>query len=404
MQGNRVQIPEGLREYMGQEAYQKMEVQAQLRKNFRLFGYDEIQTPSFEYAAVFEGQIGFDRQDKMIRFFDTDGRTLVLRPDFTMPVGRMAAARREELPSPARLFYIGSAFGLEHDYGHQRREFTQAGAELLGAADYSADAEMIALAIESMASMGLKQFSVDLGHVGFFMALTAQSGLNRAQAGMLRRMIDSKNTAEAQDYLADMGLSKERMQNLLALIGLYGGQEVLEEANRFGGLQCEKALADLRGICKLLTAFGFGGHITIDLGQLPDIDYYTGQVFRGMADGLGYPILSGGRYDGVLGLFGRPMAATGFALGVERALAALDAGGQGTAMPAIACLIGAAPGYESDAYALAAQLRAEGRRAIMALHTGEAELMAEGIRLGAEGIAFCSRAGQGIKAIEGGGK
>ena len=205
----KAQVPEGVRDVTGQEAFAKRALEQRLQTMFVRSGFEEIITPSLEYADLFEGEVGNLRQDRMIRLFEQDGKMMTLRPDFTMPAARVVSSRAKQSQQPIRVFYRGSAFGLEHDYGQQRREFSQVGAELMGDSGLSGDAEMLSLAAQSMTELGFADFVLDIGHVGIFQCLAKQAGFSEEETETLRGMLDEKNAMEAGAFLQQLGVLKE---------------------------------------------------------------------------------------------------------------------------------------------------------------------------------------------------
>ncbi len=393
MPRSKVQLPEGVRDIIGLEAYAKRRTEQQAREAFLLCGYQEIETPTFEYATVFDGELGDLRFENMMHFFDADGRMLTMRPDFTLPCARVVSALRDSFPTPVRVFYIGNAFGLEHNTGHQRREFSQAGAELMGLGGAQADAEIIMVAHQVLENMGLTSYVLDLGHVGVFKALWKAAGLSRTQADALRGLLDQKNELEALDMLNDLRVEAGIRDQLLKLIDLYGGIEVLSSAREALGVGgCQKALDELESVCQMLGDCGLTNRITIDLGHLTNMDYYTGTVFCALAEGVGSPLLSGGRYDGVLAQFGRPMPATGFAVSVSRVVNALENKGAWASAPP-AFLLGANERYMGAALCQAAILRQRGQVVITAVCSTEKELYQRAGELGVMRVLYVDENG-----------
>jgi ATP phosphoribosyltransferase regulatory subunit len=393
MRLKRVQLPEGVRDIIGEEAFAKRRAEARAREALLRCGYEEIETPTFEYAAVFDG-IGDMRMENMLHFFDADGRMLTMRPDFTLPSARLVSALRDSFPLPVRVCYIGNAFGLEHNTARQRREFTQAGAELMGMCGAAADAEIILVAHQTLEHMGLCSHILDIGHVGVFDALWRAAGLSRAAADGLRTLLDRKDALEASAYLEHLDVDPALGEQFLTLIDLYGGVGVIDDAKRaLTAPGCAKALHDLETVCRMLDDCGLTPRIAIDLGHLSNMDYYTGIVFRAMADGVGSPLLSGGRYDNVLEQFGRPMPATGFAIGLSRVLRALELSGGFEKRPGVAAVVGADQQNMGRALAYAKELRASLGVVITAACESEAALFAIQRETGAASTHWIDGAG-----------
>jgi ATP phosphoribosyltransferase regulatory subunit len=319
----RSQIPNGVQDRFLAEAARRRRAEAALGECFARWGYQEVIPPTFEYYENLSVGASPRLQQAMYRFFDRKGHTLALRADFTPQVARMAATKLYDRPMPLRCFYVGSLFRYEEPQAGRKREFTQAGVELIGADTAAADAEVVALAVSALEALELGGFQINLGQMAFFRALT--DDLSAPALEPLRRAIDHKNSSRLGDALAQACVSGRRRELLRQLPDLVGGPEVLEEARRLGEGLADAAgtvwaLERLTEVYHLLQAHGIADRVIVDLSEVRGMDYYTGITFRGVAPGLGWPLISGGRYDDLLVNFGRSMAAVGFGLGIERAL------------------------------------------------------------------------------------
>jgi len=312
-------LPHGTQDLFLEEAADRRRAEATLRDLFLCWAYDELIPPTFEYDDTLTVGAGPELRQAMYRFFDREGHILALRADFTTQVARLVATRLADRPLPLRCFYIGSVFRHEEPQVGRQREFTQAGAELIGANSPDADAEVVALAAAALEALGLGEFQINLGQMAIFRALTA--GLPPDDLDRIREATDHRNPARLSEALDAARVTGQRRALLARLPDLIGGPEVLEEVRTFGG-EVAEAAESLAEVYRLLEAYGVAGRVILDLGEVRGMDYYTGITFRGVAPGLGWPVLSGGRYDELIAQFGRPLAAVGFGLGVERALLA----------------------------------------------------------------------------------
>ncbi|MFC2029433.1 ATP phosphoribosyltransferase regulatory subunit [Chloroflexota bacterium] len=319
----RSQIPHGVQDRFLVEAARRRQAEAAVRQCFSSWGYQEVIPPTYEYydnLAV--GASGKLRQT-MYRFFDQQGRTLALRADFTPQIARMAATKLFDQPMPLRCSYVGSLFRHEEPQAGRKREFTQAGVELIGADTPAADAEVVALAVAAMETLQLENFQINLGQMGFFRALTAEFPYEALS--QIRDAIDHKDTERLGITLAEAGVVGRQHELLSRLPDLVGTGQVLDEARALSeglpsGPAAIAALDRLEETYSLLHAYGASEAVILDLSEVRGMDYYTGITFRGVAQGLGWPVVSGGRYDDLIVDFGRPMPAVGFGLGIERAL------------------------------------------------------------------------------------
>jgi ATP phosphoribosyltransferase regulatory subunit len=374
----RSQIPDGVQDRFLAEAVRRRRAEAALRACFDRWAYWEVIPPTFEYYENLAVGAGPRLEQAMYRFFDRQGHTLALRADFTPQVARIAASKLYDQPMPLRCFYVGSLFRYEEPQAGRQREFTQAGVELIGANTPAGDAEVVALAVAALEELGLAGFQINLGQMAFFRALTRQ--LPEGQLAAVRQAIDHKN--QGRLALALVGVDVGRRELLARLPDLVGGPEVVDEAEALcarvsGAGPAMAALERLDSVYRRLEAYGVAGQIILDLGEVRGMDYYTGITFRGVVPGLGWPVISGGRYDDLIAQFGRPLAAVGFGLSVGRALLVQDRDGMpspaadvlvhgcedGACMPVVKELRACGCRVEVDVLAMEAEsLEAEARR------------------------------------------
>jgi ATP phosphoribosyltransferase regulatory subunit len=339
----RSQIPHGVQDRFLAEAARRRRAEEVVRECFARWGYQEVIPPTFEFYENLSIGASAELKEAMYRFLDQKGRTLALRADFTPQMARMAATKLFDQPMPLRCSYMGSLFRYEEPQAGRKREFTQAGIELIGADTAEADAEVVALAIAALEALELRSFQVNLGQMAFFRNLTR--GLPEATLVAVRDAIDHKNQARLLEALDRAGLSENRARVLKRLPALIGGTGVLEEARELSaGLSTDAGAGESKGasaalerlseVYRLLQAYGIADRVILDLSEVRGMDYYTGITFRGVAPGLGWPVLSGGRYDELIAHFGRPLAAIGFGIGIERALLIQSHQGESVPSPA----------------------------------------------------------------------
>lgn len=353
--------PEGMQDYLPDERWHKRRVEAQIRELFSLCGYDEIETPLLEYCDVVSGGGGRLPVEQLFKTFDRSGSVLAVRPDNTLPIARLIAGRMKDVPAPIRVSYVQDIVQYPLPKGGQMRAHTQAGIELMGEGGAQADAEVIATAIRALTVSGLREFQIDLGQVDFFKGLMKEAGLSGDLVERLRVCVEEKNSLAIEMMKGRGELSDMAAERLRELPGLYGGEEVLDAAEQLSEYpRCRAAIKNLRDILTMLKAYGLDKYISIDLGMVHSIDYYTGMIFRGITGHLGYPLLSGGRYDELMAQFGRPMQATGFALSVKPLLVALECEGGMVFRPSVDWMLAFTPSGCERALHLAQSLRDQG--------------------------------------------
>lgn len=313
--------PEGVRDIYSIEYGKKYVLEDKLQHVFHLYGYQDIQTPMFEYFDVFGKEIGTTPSNELYKFFDRDGNTLVLRPDITPSIARVATTVYERELKPIRLCYKGNTFVNHSNYLGKLRENTQLGAELIGVDSVEADAEMIAMAVESLKEVGLNDFQIHIGNVGFFEGLIKETGLNEEDELLLRELIHNRNYFGVDELLESRQSKIATKTAFQILPDLIGGVEVLRDAKKIAlNFQTLEAVKRLEKVYELLIAYGVEKYVTFDLSMRGTFGYYTGIIFRGYTYGTGDAIVKGGRYDNLLGKFGNSTPSIGFVIVVDELL------------------------------------------------------------------------------------
>ena len=316
--------PEGGRDIYNVECGKKLALENRLKKTLHLFGYHDIQTPTFEYFDVFRKEIGTIPSKDLYKFFDKEGNTLVLRPDITPSIARVAATLFGEEDLPIRLCYTGNTF-INHSNNQGRlREVTQMGAELIGDDSVEADAEMLAMVMESMQAIGLKEFQLSVGHLGFFQSLIEDAALDEEARERVVELINNRNYFGVEEYLDSIMVKRSSKEAFAALGNLVGGVEVLAKAKNIApnssGIMAVKRLEKIYDI---LALYGVEKFVTFDLSMTGNYGYYTGIIFRGYTFGTGDAVVKGGRYDHLLEKFGKTSASIGFAIVIDELMNAL---------------------------------------------------------------------------------
>lgn len=317
-----INTPEGTRDRLFAECRERRQVQNALTGLFQRRCYAEIITPEVEFYDLFLQSGNPLPQEAMLKIIDRSGKIMVMRPDSTTPIARVAATKLRAVPLPQRLYYDQTVFRSGDAHRGGSSELAQCGVELIGASGKKADLEMVALAVDALKACGLDRFHIELGHVGFFRELTARMDMPVRDMEDMRALIEGKNFAALNDLLEPYG-NQAASRPLRRLSQLFGGAEVLDEAEALTG--GSDALDYLRDLYSELRAAGYERWLRFDLGLVHQIDYYTGAVFRGYVEGAGDAVLSGGRYDKLVEAFGRPAQATGFAIDVDAVAGCLPA-------------------------------------------------------------------------------
>jgi len=320
-------VPIGMATILPHAAKQVRRLEAQLLAQVSCWGYDEIILPTFEYLDVLAPGLEAELLETCYQFIDrTTGRTLLLRPDATAQIARTIAMGLTGSTLPQRLMYRTSVFRYEPEHAGRGREIFQVGAELIGIDDVSADYEVISLLIECLHSMGLRSFTIALGHVGFIKGLLMRSGLSALGQKRAEQSAARKDLPRLEEVLASERITKSAARAVREAPELTGQEEVLARGRVLaaGDPALMWPLERLAQLYQLLCAAGHRESLLLDLGEFRGFDYYDGAVFDVFAPGVGAELGGGGRYDHLIGRFGRDLPSTGFALDVDRLFHAVE--------------------------------------------------------------------------------
>ncbi len=361
--------PEGTRDLLFDECATKRYIEESLRSIFSGYGYSEVVTPGLEFYDVFNGKVRYFPQESMYKLVDGKNRMMVLRPDSTMPIARLVATRLREEQLPLKLFYNQSIFMVNPKNSGRDDEFAQSGIEIIGGKRKAADYEALILALRALSACS-SEFRLEIGESSIFRLLAEQLGIDSEQSDTIQSLIETKNYPALNDALS--AFSGEAAEALRALPTLFGGKEVFVLADKYMITpELKSKLASLKETYDALCASGVE-EIKVDLGLVHRKNYYTGIIFRGYVEGYGSPALSGGRYDNLIGDFGRDVPAVGFAINVEAAAKVLLKSSESLVTPADV-IVHAADGAEIEALKHCTKLVNQGLTVYNSVSDTEAE-------------------------------
>ena len=317
--------PDGVQDIYGIECTRKAVIQEKMLKEFHLCGYQDIETPTFEFFDIFNESRGSVKAKEMFKFFDRDNHTLVLRPDETPAIARCAAKYFLDEDMPIRLCYVERTFINNSSYQGRLKEASQTGVELIGDDSADADGEILAMVIQALKSTGLTEFQVELGEVDFFKGLLEEAGMDEEMEETLRELIENKNYFGVEELVMTQPISQELKQVFLKLPELFGSLEQIQAARELtSNERALRAISRLEEVNRILEHYGLSDYVSYDLGMLSQYQYYTGIIFKAYTYGTGDYIVNGGRYDSLLKQFGKDSPAVGFGISVDELLLALS--------------------------------------------------------------------------------
>ncbi len=355
-EGLRHPLPAGMRDLLPAETRWRRALRARLLQTFELHGYAPVELPALEYADVLELGLGSMDAQAVLRFVEPDsGEVVGLRPDMTAQVARMAATRLHDAPVPQRFCYQGSVLRRRHERARRHRQIPQAGIELLGQPGPAGDLEVLGTATAAVRAAGLTDYVLDLGHASVAGALL--EGLSESYRAAAVEALERKDPEDVRRAIDGSSLPPPVRDALCALPTLHGGDAVWAEAERvFANTPAQGPAADLKAFVAAVVARGLADRITVDLGEVRSLHYYTGIMFQILAEGPGCAVGSGGRYDGLLAKYGVDRPAAGFALDLDHLSWALQRQGEVVSPPSKVLV--ATDGTDQEAHDLMRLLRA----------------------------------------------
>lgn len=317
--------PEGVRDIYSLECKKKTALERKLHQVLALYGYQDIETPTFEFFDIFNSDTGTVSSREMFKFFDRDNNTLVLRPDMTPSIARSVAKYYSDSNFPLRLSYQGNTFLNNRSYQGKLTEKTEMGAEHINDDSPEADAEAIVMMIDCFLSAGLQDFRVDIGQTEFYRGIMDELSVDDQVKKQIHEYIENKNTLGMEMLVSGLAIHENCRNILLEYNELYGDVSILDRADELAvNARCHAAIARLKQVYQVVCQYGYEKYISFDLGMVNYFDYYTGILFRGYTYGTGDAIGKGGRYDHLLTQFGKNAPAIGFTILIDDMLSALD--------------------------------------------------------------------------------
>ncbi len=373
-----IALPKGVKDFLPASAGKMKLVEDQLIRTFELWGYQGVITPSFEYLDVL-GQAEPELVPRMFKFEDRmSGKMLALRPDITAQVARLAASHLKDHPKPLRLHYSGSVLHCGERDLAARREIYQAGLEMIGLDLPESDGEVIAIAFAAIRSAGITDFKIDVGQVEFFRGVMEGLGLSPENRKEVEMAVARKDRSGIEALLPKLKLKGGDEETLLALPTLFGDRSILDNAsNLASNSKSEAALKNISEVLDTVEMYGCSDYITVDLGEIRGLNYYTGIIFEGFVQGLGDAVCGGGRYDSLLGHYGYDVPATGFAIDIESIVKARESQGRPVEASGVDCLLLNGKKDKGDVLKLARFLRSKGLKTCRDISRKEIEASIE---------------------------
>ena len=323
--GKRNVLPEGTRDLILNECIVKRKLERDIDELFNKWGYKEVITPTVEYYETFNQNSNTLREEDMYKFFDNKGRILVLRPDMTIPIARVVETKLKDTELPIKLRYNSNIFRVHKSLGGKRNEYTDIGVELIGLNEKQSDLEILVLALEALKKLGLKDFKLEIGNIGFFNGAFVNTDIDEECKSKIAKYIDEKNLKSLEEYLEDLDIENEYKAFFNKLPWMFGDKSILEKAKDLAfNDSIKENLEYLERIYLDLEQLGYGDNVTFDLGMIPRLNYYTGIIFKGYFNGVGTTVLRGGRYDNLIKPYKDYLPAVGFSIDINSVIPVID--------------------------------------------------------------------------------
>ncbi|WP_096551892.1 ATP phosphoribosyltransferase regulatory subunit [Ureibacillus thermosphaericus] len=301
--------------------YEKIERTRQIGRQFlRSRGFDFIETPTLEYYDTV-GKASAISDASLFKLVDSQGNTLVLRPDMTTPITRVATSKLLKEKIPLRLAYSANVFRAQQMEGGRPAEFGQMGIEIIGDKSVYADAEVLIIVIELMKEFGIESFKLTIGHAGVLHDILNDYTDHDYQRETLQRLLVERNYVGFEEAVHEFDLPVTKANALLEFINEATNLAAIEDMEKY--VRKNDGVEYMKQLAKLIEACSLSQYVSFDFTLSSHMNYYTGMLFEIFASGSGFPLGNGGRYDGLLNLFGSDVGATGFGIRIDRLLEAL---------------------------------------------------------------------------------
>lgn len=318
-------IPEGTRDLVLDQCLIKKGLLNSIEDVFNSLGYEEVITPTIEFYQTFNDGFENLREEDIYKFFDKNGRILVLRPDMTIPIARIVATRFKDINEPLRFRYSANVFRLHESLLGKRNEYIDCGIEFIGAEGINSDIEVLSTALEALKTIKECNFRIEIGNINIFRSVVNDLPLSNEEAFILSSLINKRALKDLEKYLLHLNIGNEYREFFNELPWLFGDKSILEKCKKYNfNNEFNAAIEYLQSISYVLEELGYLELITFDLSMIPRLDYYTGLIFTGYVEGAGANILSGGRYDKLIEVFGKDIPAIGFSINIDILVEALN--------------------------------------------------------------------------------
>ena len=316
----------GMRDFLAKDAQKLRFVEQKARELAQLYGYEEVITPVVESYELVAAKAGEEMRLRMYTFKDMAGRKVALRGEFTPSIARLVATKLRTTPKPIKLFCVGSLYRYDEPQFGRFREFFQANYELFGSNQPEADAEIITINSHLLSAVGLRNYTIKIGHMGILRGILAQENVVEEQQNQMMQLLDKKQWNEALTMAQKLNISNQGIQTLKAMFETRGKdttnilQTIKNSVRNYD--QAVTAVENLQEIIELTQNSGIKSNLLIDAGFARGLEYYTGAIFEAYVPELeqaGLALGGGGRYDRLIELFGgEPTPAVGVAPGIDR--------------------------------------------------------------------------------------
>lgn len=325
MQNKLLHTPEGVRDIYNEECEKKIYLQDTIYKTIKSYGFDDIQTPTFEFFDIYNKEKGSVDYKHMYKFFDREGNTLVLRPDITPAIARAVSKYYMDYDMPLRFCYMGNTYINNPEHQGKLKEITQIGGEIIGLNNSDCDAEAVAIVTDALIKSGLKEFQIEIGHVDFLKGIAKEAELNEESFDKLKVLLEKKNYFGVEELIGKTCKKTNIVEFFSNLTDFSGSIDVIRNARSIAENDLiNNALDRMEKIYSILSYYNLEKYISFDLSFTSTYNYYTGVVFKAYTYGTGEAIITGGRYDKLFSQYGKDTEAIGFAFNVDLLLVAMN--------------------------------------------------------------------------------
>ncbi|WP_297518850.1 ATP phosphoribosyltransferase regulatory subunit [uncultured Clostridium sp.] len=319
------ELPIGMRDIIGEDCLKIEKILDSTNKIFNNFSYEEVITPSIEFYDTFKGISKAINQDEMYKLSDREGKLLSLKVDATLPIARVVSSKLKDKKLPIRIRYSTNVFKVSKKLSGKRNESLEVGIELISDENFHSEVEAILIAIETIKGLEIKNFKIEIGHIGIVKRVIKLLNLDIEKKDEFIELVEEKRLIDLEEFLGELNLEDNLKIFLKQFPWMFGDFSNLKNEKKYiKDIIIQEYVDYIEKLYGVFKELGLDKYLSYDLSVASKIDYYSGVVFKGYLENQGNHVIQGGRYDSLMSLYGRDVSAIGFSLNIDDLLVNME--------------------------------------------------------------------------------